>query len=557
MNASLDSPAASRISSYRHSPLDQEKKSIRLLQVLPGESDDPIRCTIKHFNLATQPIYVALSYTWDHARENVPIFCNGLIVEVGQNLRSFLQQFRRIAGSDGAWLWVDALCINQDNILERNHQVGQMKDIYQGAALVITWLGAATDDDRLAFRALQEDTIAPGRWPWDAWYQLFRKPYWRRIWIIQEFVLGEENHLWCGNLRADTDDFWRAGENLDGIHNVRETLGWRLLILRRLWSSNNHSERRKQMDLRKLSTSFAISNSTDPRDYVYGFLGIAYISNEKGLGLVPDYSKSAAEVAIDVVRIHCRWAPALFPISSRERTAQTLAHELTQKLEYERYRKEYESEDNESNAEIRVANSQAGDLNASRLLKQRQALRDIFRGERFKGHYLSQHTVSRPIYPHSMWNSLLTDNMNDEIDLQDELVRDHDFISHLMRKLGVSRSTMASLVLEKAPDLRAHMHIIVAKDWRELHLCREGGHGATTDMLIGIFGFEACVEMGLVSGRAEPGDEQRRSDFESWADQFKLEPPTRDSPKHLKVPDAVQRRILNRDFVMNQIMQKQ
>ncbi|EAT86242.1 hypothetical protein SNOG_06411 [Parastagonospora nodorum SN15] len=497
MNASLDSPAASRISSYRHSPLDQEKKSIRLLQVLPGESEDPIR----------------------------------------------------IAGSDGAWLWVDALCINQDNILERNHQVGQMKDIYQGAGLVITWLGAATDDDRLAFRALQEDTIAPGRWPWDAWYQLFRKPYWRRIWIIQEFVLGEENHLWCGNLRADTDDFWRAGENLDGIHNVRETLGWRLLILRRLWSSNNHSERRKQMDLRKLSTSFAISNSTDPRDYVYGFLGIAYISNEKGLGLVPDYSKSAAEVAIDVVRIHCRWAPALFPISSRERTAQTLAHELTQKLEYERYRKEYESEDNESNAEIRVANSQAGDLNASRLLKQRQALRDIFRGERFKGHYLSQHTISRPIYPHN--------NMNDEIDLQDELVRDHDFISHLMRKLGVSRSTMASLVLEKAPDLRAHMHIIVAKDWRELHLCREGGHGATTDMLIGIFGFEACVEMELVSGRAEPGDEQRRSDFESWADQFKLEPPTRDSPKHLKVPDAVQRRILNRDFVMNQIMQKQ
>lgn len=293
---------------YRHKPLNQGRKSIRLLRVQPGGTDDPIRYTIKHFDLATQPVYVALSYMWDHAHENVPIFCNGLIVEVGQNLRSFLQQFRKTAGSDGAWLWIDALCINQDDISERNHQFGQMKDIYQGAALVIAWVGAATDDDVLAFRAPQDNTIAPVMWPWEAWYQLFRKPYWRCIWIIQEFVLGGESHLFCGDLRVDSGDFRRAGEGLDGIHNVRETLGWRLIVLRRLRRYGDYDERQKQVNLRKLSTSFATSNSTDPRDYVYGFLSIARNSFGEELGLVPDYSKSTAEVLIDVVRLQCKWA---------------------------------------------------------------------------------------------------------------------------------------------------------------------------------------------------------------------------------------------------------
>lgn len=245
---------------------------------------------------------------WGHVHENVPIYCNGLIVEVGQNLRGFLQQFRKTARSDGAWLWVDALCINQNDISERNHQVGQMKDMYQGAALVIAWLGAATDDDVLAFRALQNDGITPRKWPWEAWYQLFRKPYWRRIWIIQEFVLGEETHLWCGDLRADSDNFLRVGEGVDGVHTVRETLGWRLLILRRLWRSDHHIHRKQQLDLRKLSTSFAMSKSTDPRDYVYGFAGIARNPYKKGHDIIPDYSKSAAEVLIDVVRTQCKWA---------------------------------------------------------------------------------------------------------------------------------------------------------------------------------------------------------------------------------------------------------
>jgi hypothetical protein len=140
-----------------------------------------MQCTVQHFDLVTQLIYVALSYMWDHETEQVSILFDGVNVEVGHNLHNFLRQFRKVCGTIGAWLWIDALCINQSDVGERNHQVAQMKDIYQGAALVIAWLGEATNADALAFRALRHDRQSPDNWPWGAWYQLFCKPYWRRV----------------------------------------------------------------------------------------------------------------------------------------------------------------------------------------------------------------------------------------------------------------------------------------------------------------------------------------------------------------------------------------
>jgi hypothetical protein len=553
---------------YRYEPLDREIKSIRLLQVMPGEPHDSIRCRVQHFDLASQPIYVALSYMWDHATDKVPILCNDLEIGVGQNLYSFLQQFRKTTAITGAWLWIDALCINQDDVGERNHQVAQMKDIYQGAALVIAWLGAATKDDILAFSVLRDDVLMPSHWPWEAWFQLFRKPYWRRIWIIQEFVLGEETHMWCGNLRANSDDFMSAGEGLDGVHNVRGTLGWRLLTLRRLGESRTHLE---QLNLRKLSTSFANSNSTDTRDYVYGFLGLARDLHTTGYDIVPDYSKSAARVLIDVVRNQCKWtrpekeqppadrAPlsvsgASWRAEGRLSTLQSaldrfepyvtpLARDInTHSQVADLYSKFFlggyavrdrpalsDDEDDIDESIIEDDSSETGweddeesrnnfyqipskkhacedkveyDENLRRVGEEKEALRREFRLRSLGDDIRPQHTLQgRRSSSKSRFQpddyTLLYDNLRH--DTQDEIVQDHDFISHLMRKMGVSRGEVAKLVLDEMPDLRPNIHIIVAKDWLELRRCRQGSDGAFEHMLVDIFGFEACQEMGIVS----------------------------------------------------------
>jgi len=288
------------IPGYHYKPLDSTRKSIRLLRILPGGPNETVFCAIEHHDLSTLPNYTALSYTWDHNKEQAWIDCDGINVQVGQNLLKFLQQFRKSSGSLDRRLWIDALCINQHDVQERNHQVAQMRDIYQGASAVIAWLGDETGDDADAFGLLHDSSVSTSRTQ-EAWYRLFSKPYWRRVWIIQEFILGKKAFIWCGDLQADAADFKNTGEKLDWVHTVRGTPGWRLLILRDLWRTNSRYEPTR-FGLHKLSTSFAMSKSTDPRDFVYAFLGIAVSANGRSIPITPDYDKSVDEVLVDVIK---------------------------------------------------------------------------------------------------------------------------------------------------------------------------------------------------------------------------------------------------------------
>jgi hypothetical protein len=152
-------------------------------------------------------------------------------VQIGWNLWTFLHRFRQVYPRGEFWLWIDALCINQSKVQERNHQVGQMKDIYTQAAKMIVWLGKSDAHDEEAFGSLE--TYQPtmhafqrNSWSsWDAWYHLSRKPYWRRVWIIQELILAKEAYLWCGEMRANSADFKRIGDALDGAHTIKDTPG--------------------------------------------------------------------------------------------------------------------------------------------------------------------------------------------------------------------------------------------------------------------------------------------------------------------------------------------
>lgn len=99
--------------------------------------------------------FVALSYTWgnlDHTRD---IMVNGKRVGVGENLEEYLQ-FMRMDPDNRArvGIWVDALCINQNDVKERNVEVRRMADIYRGASSVIAWLGKEADESPKAIRLL-------------------------------------------------------------------------------------------------------------------------------------------------------------------------------------------------------------------------------------------------------------------------------------------------------------------------------------------------------------------------------------------------------------------
>lgn len=147
---------------YRHTPLNHEKPSFRLVRVLPGHGNDVIQCEIVQQLLpqlysedepgkgvdtsmclgyddqASKP-FVCLSYTWHTPQDQMKIRINGKILRVRKNLWDFLWIARH--KSFGTLLWIDAICIDQNNTAERNHQVQQMGRIYSAAKTVLVWLG--------------------------------------------------------------------------------------------------------------------------------------------------------------------------------------------------------------------------------------------------------------------------------------------------------------------------------------------------------------------------------------------------------------------------------
>ncbi|KAI0864887.1 heterokaryon incompatibility protein-domain-containing protein [Xylaria cubensis] len=124
--------------------------NIRILSLAASETfTDPIHVSLSIASLKDQPTYEALSYCWGDASDKRLIFCDGRPFPVGQNLEEALRHLRQ---SEGARvLWIDAICINQNDFAERTSQVKLMRHIYQTASRVLVWLGGHSADSNLVF----------------------------------------------------------------------------------------------------------------------------------------------------------------------------------------------------------------------------------------------------------------------------------------------------------------------------------------------------------------------------------------------------------------------
>jgi hypothetical protein len=126
----------------------EDTDEIRLLYLQPKTDGDIIKCTLKHARLSEKPKYEALSYVWgpkDTQNERSFVIDDARF-SVRENLWIALQHLR--LESESRVLWIDAICINQEETQERNHQVSQMGNIFKLAFRVVVWLGAADDSSR-------------------------------------------------------------------------------------------------------------------------------------------------------------------------------------------------------------------------------------------------------------------------------------------------------------------------------------------------------------------------------------------------------------------------
>src|SRR3569833_2294898 len=125
---------------YQPLNLTNQIRLLRLLPLEPGQGNDSSQYELFTSDLdSCENTYSALSYAWGSPDQSVRrIKVNGIDFPVRENLGHALAALRT-AGE--RVFWIDAICIDQDNKQERNHQVKQMGDIYRRAAQVFVWLG--------------------------------------------------------------------------------------------------------------------------------------------------------------------------------------------------------------------------------------------------------------------------------------------------------------------------------------------------------------------------------------------------------------------------------
>ncbi|KAL8941852.1 MAG: hypothetical protein Q9216_001996 [Gyalolechia sp. 2 TL-2023] len=286
---------ASTDGKHTYQGLELDLLDFRLLTLNPANNkNDVIHCTLTSTKLRrlpqadslyedssyVGPRYEALSYAWGSAVEKRVIHVNNQPFPVTINLYVALQYLRKTDVTRR--LWIDAICINQDDVVEKTHQVGMMRSIYRSASNVLVWLGPSDKDIRKSMGLLERMGVAKTYWPAEKELEpfkpgltkLFNKSWWFRLWVVQE-VLAANNTplLGCGRAwtswevirRAMSMMTSRCGGDKSVLQGPEAIFGFAIIP--------RGSRTTRKLDDLLMATSNR--NTTLPHDKVFVLLGLA------------------------------------------------------------------------------------------------------------------------------------------------------------------------------------------------------------------------------------------------------------------------------------------
>ncbi|KAH7083075.1 heterokaryon incompatibility protein-domain-containing protein [Paraphoma chrysanthemicola] len=323
---------------YTYAPLPGAR-SIRLLRLLPGSGSALLKCHLITQELDSSSSYDALSYVWGVPDLREALFVDGGRLNISANLHSIITQLRD--PHKDCILWIDAICIDQQNDYEKSLQVAMMGQIYRQAETVICWLHGNTTGGRAALAFLQS-LERDARPPEDKWQNLWAatwdpiKPnagvdsiiesalqagieaiyldsWFSRVWIVQEVTLAKNPVVYCSGLRVPWKDLefatrilahcvkkrtpqpkgLRCIEHAYHVMNVRAQYG--LISLPR--SKGTFLQHDQAWALGNVAFHCRIKHCKDDRDRAYAMLSLISAGNSLGLyapkPFAPDYSRSA------------------------------------------------------------------------------------------------------------------------------------------------------------------------------------------------------------------------------------------------------------------------
>ncbi|RBR13500.1 uncharacterized protein FIESC28_08128 [Fusarium coffeatum] len=261
----------------------------------------------------SEPVFfTALSYTWGPNVFDSIIECDGFVKKITKSLDSAIRQFRH--PDDSIMMWIDQICINQDDNIEKAQQIPLMSKIYKLATNTVIWLGEASEGSDSALKLLErivsclQLTLSNPDFPdlerlglpeadskvWEHLCELLTRKWFTRVWVIQEAVLSWDPDTWfaCGDfflpwkILADACTYLitcgisqKLGERFSAIVSVHAPLG-------EIISNIEWMKRTSHPDLFTFLADTRNAECWDPKDRVYGLLG-----------LIGDKAKAAVRVS--------------------------------------------------------------------------------------------------------------------------------------------------------------------------------------------------------------------------------------------------------------------
>ncbi|RBR26392.1 uncharacterized protein FIESC28_00797 [Fusarium coffeatum] len=316
---------------------DHLEASIRNVQLNP---EDPIK-------------YTALSYCWGNATDRVEVPCDGKILSITSSLHEAIVAIDKFI--PGQNLWIDQICINQDDLKEKSEQVTKMNLIYDKAETVLAWLGPSDTTTQLGINFVKKvgEVALPTatdwfRWDnydqtheetklerkeeltldqsrelgipfddqasWSAFTNFFNRPWFQRMWTVQEIIQARKALVLCGEFSLDWEYISAAARwycfKAKGLHKEHprdvngaclvtqmSTIPWRARLGSEYLPDLLGQKTRPtcKWAMRDLLEALRPRLATDPRDKVFALLGISEIGMDDTKMSV-DYSKSVKDV---------------------------------------------------------------------------------------------------------------------------------------------------------------------------------------------------------------------------------------------------------------------
>jgi hypothetical protein len=323
--------------SYVYKPLNSSPKQpmIRLLELLPGPASQTIECRFNPVPLLSKRYYEALSYCWGDPVVTTKIICDGLRLSVTMNLHQALYRLR--SESSQRTLWVDAICINQGDNNEKNEQVAQMREIYRLSQQVVIWLGEEDHHSQLALSIVPalarsySENLSPrrptetlvsrtrekwGKLPsssderWHGLMMLLQRPWFQRIWVVQEVAVSPDAIVVCGGDVVSWDDFACAVVHssdlqISTIYGDDSTIERVMIMVTIRHNIQDNTPYRIVPLLKMLRTCLA----TNPLDKIFAICGLAADVGRNGINIPIDYSLNPSELyrkfAVAVLKRDC------------------------------------------------------------------------------------------------------------------------------------------------------------------------------------------------------------------------------------------------------------